>query len=231
MSLRAPFVDAATSIDPRVPYIFLSYYSYGQAIATALDLTLRQKFPGVTLDDYMRYLWRTRGKPERPYTNDDLRLALGAVTKDQAFADAFFAETIAGSRLPDFVPLLAQAGLALRPANPGKGWIGGIGVAESDGGAVLAGYPAPGTPLYVAGIDKGDRLVAMDGAPVTSATDATTRLAALAPGASARLRFMQRGVEREAILTAAADPSVVVMPVEKPTAAQRTFRRAWLGVR
>jgi predicted metalloprotease with PDZ domain len=231
MSLRAPFVDAATSIDPRVPYIFLSYYSYGQAIATALDLTLRQKFPGVTLDDYMRYLWRTRGKPERPYTNDDLRLALGAVTKDQAFADAFFAETIAGSRLPDFVPLLAQAGLALRPANPGKGWIGGIGMAESDGGAVLAGYPAPGTPLYVAGIDKGDRLVAIDGAPVTSATDATTRLAALAPGASARLRFVQRGVERDGTLTAVADPSVVVMPVEKPTAAQRAFRRAWLGVR
>jgi predicted metalloprotease with PDZ domain len=231
MSLRAPFVDAATAIDPRAPYVFLSYYSYGQAIATALDLTLRQKFPGVTLDDYMRYLWRERVRSERPYTNDDLRLALGAVTKDQAFADSFFTETIANSRLPDFGPLLAQAGLEMRPANPGKGWIGGIGVSDDDGAAVLAGYPAPGTPLYRAGIDKGDRLLAIDGAAVTSVTDASTRLAALTPGSSARLRFEQRGVEREGTLTAVADPAVQVVPVDRPTAAQRKFRRAWLGVR
>ena len=231
MSLRAPFVDAATAIDPRAPYIFLSYYSYGQAIATALDLTLRQRFPGVTLDDYMRHLWRERGRSERPYTNDDLRLALGAVTKDQAFADGFFAETIAGSRLPDLAPLLAQAGLALRPVNPGKGWIGGVGVTDGEGGTVLAGYPAPGTPLYLAGLGKGDRLVAIDGAPVTSTTDAVTRLAALAPGSSARVRFAQRGIEREGTLTAAADPAVQVVPMDRPTAAQRRFRQAWLGVR
>ena len=231
MSLRAPFVDAATTVDPRAPYPFLSYYSYGQTIALALDLTLRQRFKGVTLDDYMRYLWRERGRTERPYTNDDLRLALGTVTGDQAFADAFFTDTIANSRLPDVAPLLLQAGLVLRPANPGKGWIGTVGMAAEEDGAVVAGYPAPGTPLYAAGLDKGDRLLAIDGAPVTSAIDATTRLAALAPGATARLRFVQRGVEREGTLPAAPDPALELVAVDKPTAAQRRFRRAWLGVR
>lgn len=233
MSLRAPFADAAVSIDPAAPHVFLSYYPYGQVIALALDLSLRQRFRGVTLDDLMRHLWRTHGRTERPYSTDDLRLALGVVTKDQAFADAFFAETIAASRLPDLVPLLAQAGLVLRRAAPDSAWIGDSPFADSAEGVIVAGYPAPGTPLHRAGLDKGDRILAVDGTPATNAGALAARVAALSPGGTIRLRATGRGVEREATITVAANPRLELVTVEatgaKPTAQQRRFRASWLG--
>src|SRR5690606_33592791 len=55
MSMQAPFVDAATSVDPNNrDNVFLSYYTWGSGIALGLDLTLRTRFGGVTLDHLMR---------------------------------------------------------------------------------------------------------------------------------------------------------------------------------
>ena len=61
----APFVDAAASIDrTNFDNTFISYYTWGSAIALGLDLTLRDRTDGrVTLDDFMRALWQRHGKP------------------------------------------------------------------------------------------------------------------------------------------------------------------------
>src|SRR5690606_41851505 len=43
MSRQAPFVDAATSVDPHNrANTFISYYTYGAALGLALDLELRR---------------------------------------------------------------------------------------------------------------------------------------------------------------------------------------------
>ncbi|RZM17068.1 MAG: M61 family peptidase, partial [Sphingomonas sp.] len=148
MSLRAPFVDAAKAIDATNPNIFVSYYTYGAGLALALDLTLRERYPNITLDTYMRYLWQTFGKTERPYTRADLSRALGVVTKDPAFAAAFFKTSIDASGLPDYAPLLDQAGLKLRPANPTAAWLGNVRFKTTGSEVRIDGAPAPGTPLY-----------------------------------------------------------------------------------
>ena len=93
MSQRAPFVDAATSIDPTHHHnIFLSYYTWGAAIGAGLDLTLRTRFDH-TLDEWLRVLWRDYGSqqtaalaPARPYTLADLRTSLGAVTGERGIS-------------------------------------------------------------------------------------------------------------------------------------------------
>ncbi len=55
MSRRAPFVDAATANDPvNTAKTFISYYTYGQALALVIDLSIRSRFPGKALDDWMR---------------------------------------------------------------------------------------------------------------------------------------------------------------------------------
>ena len=47
MSRLAPFVDAAASIDRTAwPNLFISYYTYGQAIGLGLDLSLRDRSNG-----------------------------------------------------------------------------------------------------------------------------------------------------------------------------------------
>ncbi len=68
MSRMAPFVDAARAVDrTNFSTTFISYYSYGGAIALGLDLTLRDRTDGkVTLDDFMRAMWRTYGAPGWP---------------------------------------------------------------------------------------------------------------------------------------------------------------------
>ena len=180
MSLRAPFVDAAQSIDPTNPNIFFSYYPYGAVIALALDMELRQHFPQLSLDDYMRQLWRNFGRTERSYRPDDLRIALGQVTGDQAFADRFFARSITASGLPDFAPLLAQAGLTLRRKNPNAAWAGGM-PGPVEGVMQMTAATIPGTPLYDAGLDKGDRIVSVDGRPLADQKDWTAILSRHAP--------------------------------------------------
>ena len=233
MSLRAPFVDAAKSIDRTNPNIFISYYPYGAVVALALDLQLRQRFPAVTLDSYMRHLWETRGDAERPYTPADLEKGLAEVTRDPAFADAFFARTVHASGLPDFAPLLKQAGLVMRPVDATRGW---AGLTLRQGGRekinVVDAAPAPGTPAYQAGLDLDDELLSIDGKP-TDGQDVTAVLAAHKPGDRVVVRFRQRGVERQGSLRLAADPAFTVVRRETEgvavTPAQLAFRKAWLG--
>jgi predicted metalloprotease with PDZ domain len=67
MSEYGPFNDAATSIDLNDGgRTFISYYTYGAAVALGLDLSLRELSNGkLSLDDYMRLLWQKHGKPEQ----------------------------------------------------------------------------------------------------------------------------------------------------------------------
>ena len=234
MSLRAPFVDAATAIDPVNDNIFVSYYPYGAVIALGLDLTLRQRFPGVTLDDLMRRMWQTHGITERAYRPEDLEAALAQVTGDAAFARAFFATTIEGSDLPDFAPLLAQAGVAMEPANPDAAWAGAARL-PATGLAIIGGAVAPGTPLYEAGLDRGDQIVALGKTEIEDAAGWTAALADAKPGDDLPIRFLQRGVERSATLHLIADPSFRLVRAEakddgEVTPEQLAFRTAWLGV-
>lgn len=233
MSLRAPFVDAAKSIDATNPNMFVSYYTYGAGLALALDLTLRQRYPGITLDTFMRHLWQTFGKPERPYTRADLSRALGEVTKDPAFADAFFRTSVDAEALPDYAPLLDQAGLKLRPANPSAAWLGNVRLKTTGTDVRIDGAPAPDTPLYRAGLDNGDQIVSLGGTAITSDADAAAALGRYKPGQTADITYRQRGLDRRATLTFLADPTVEVVRYEtagvKPTAQQLAFRAAWLG--
>lgn len=232
MSLRAPFVDAAAAIDPTNPNIFVSYYPYGAVIAFGLDLTLRQRFPGLTLDDYMRRVWADHGVSETPYTRADLETALARTTGDAAFARDLFARQVDASELPDFAPLLAQAGILIEPTNPATAWAGAFRF-QATGGAIIAAALAPGAPLYEAGLDRGDQILALGDAEVASPDDWNKAIAALKPGDEVVVRFLQRGVERSAPLRLIADPALRLVRAEagggSVTPEQLAFRQAWLG--
>lgn len=247
MSQQAPFVDAglANDADDR-SRTFISYYTWGAAIALGLDLTLRERSDGrLTLDDYMRRLWHEFGaaRPDvpgtvpTPYTIDDLRRVLGELAGDQAFADDFFARYVEGREVVDYRRLLALAGYDLRPAAAGRGWIGDLDVREGPGGLVVGGgrgaLVAFDAPAYAAGIDAGDRIVSIDGRPATRA--AWDGIAGRTPGAIVPLEIVRRDGARQATtVTVGSDPALRLVPIESTgalSAAQRAFREAWLGSR
>jgi len=233
MSLRAPFLDAAVSIDRTNANTTVSYYAYGQVLALALDLEIRRQFKGLTLDDYMRRLWRDFGAAARPYRPADLRETLAAVTGDRAFADGFFKASVEGSALPDYAPLLAQAGLVLRAKSPTKAWLGVRRVKADGPELVVDQIPQPGSPLYLAGVDRDDRILALGRFPIASEADWTDALSRLKPGEPTTVRYVQRGRTVEAPLTPAADPTLEIVRAETtgepPTAGQLAFRERWLG--
>lgn len=233
MSLRAPFNDAATALDPTNPNTFTSYYPYGSIVGLALDLQLRGRPKALTLDDYMRRLWRTHGATEKPYKPSDLSVALTEVTGDAAFAEGFFKASVEGSGLPDFAPLLEQAGLKLRPKSPKRAWLGAQRVRVSGAEVLLAEPPAPDTPLYAAGVGSGDRILGIGRFEFANEADWQDALERLKPDETTTVRFIQRGQTREAPLKIAADPTLEVVRFEaaslKPSKAQLAFRQAWLG--
>jgi predicted metalloprotease with PDZ domain len=232
MSELAPFVDAATTIDAtNFANTFVSYYPYGEVLALGLDLTLRERF-GKTLDDYMRLMWTRHGKTGIPYTEADLERALGDVTGDRAFAKDFFDRSVRGSDLPDFAALLAPAGLLLHPADSGAAFLGLVDLDYDSAGATIAANTLIGSPLYDAGLDRGDRIVTLDGRPLTADSVWQTVKAAHRPGDTIPVVYDSRGARKRASLTFVADPRFELLTNEQAgrpvTPAMRAFRARWL---
>ena len=232
MSQRAPFVDAAVSVDPtNRSNIFVSYYRYGTVVALGLDLTLRSRFPGKTLDDFMRAAWRTYGKTETPYVLSDLEGLLTEVTGDATFAKDFFARYIYDSELPDYEALLALAGLELRLVDADAAALGLTAKEATDGVAVSS--VMRGGAAYAAGLDRQDVIEELGGKKIESEQDLADAVASFGPGDRAEIVFVKRGEERRAQVVFEQDPRLEVVTFESAgrevTPAIDAFREAWLS--
>lgn len=237
MSLRAAFADDATANDPtNFANTFVSYYPYGAVVALALDLSIRQQFENLSLDDYMRYLWTTFGKPEQPYTHNDLRDALAEVTGDEAFATEFFANYIEMGELPDFAPLFEQAGLRVQRENEGDAWLGSVRFEEDGKALMIDSNTQIGSPLYVAGLDRGNEVVSIGRFNINSEKDWKRALDRHETGETATITYWQRGSKKQSSITFVEDETLEIVPIESGSDdettlsdAQKIFRNAWLG--
>ena len=87
-----------------------------------------------------------------------------------------------------------------------RGWLGvsiqdvsedmakALGLKESRG--AIIGKVMPGEPADRAGLQAGDVITSIDGEPVGSASEATRKIAALRPGAEARVQIIRNGDEK-----------------------------------
>ncbi len=167
MSYQAPFVDAATSVDPtNRPNTFVSYYSYGSVLGLALDLALREK--GLNLDDFMKLMWEKYGKKELAYKVEDIEETL-KVYAGEKFASQFFGEHIFNSEMPDYKTLLKSVGVILR-REPGKKYFG-ADLIPTDEGLLISENTVKGSPAYIAGMNSGDIITSINSVPVTTAEE------------------------------------------------------------
>lgn len=233
MSRMSPLVDGASHVQrTNLENTYISYYTYGAALALGLDLALRARH-GRTLDDVMRQVWRRHGRTEEPYDRGDLRRILAEVTGDEAFARAFMQEQVQGRELPDYATLLARAGLQLERTAPTEPWVGAPRLEPAESGVRVVGSVAAGTPLYEAGVSHGDRILRLAGEAVETPEEFRASVAGLAPGDEAEIRYRGRGSALTRSLRVVPDPTVRIRPTEAagaaPTAEQRAFRERWLG--
>ena len=238
MSQHAPFSDAARSVDEtNFSYAFISYYTYGSALALAMDLELRTRSNGkVSLDDYMRAMWIAHGKPggsqpglvAKPYTLRDARDRLAEVSGDRRFADDFFDRFVEGREAPDYAKLLAPAGIIVRKRTTAA-WTG-LQMDRQDATRV-GSLVAFGTPAFAAGIDEGDVLTSINGIAFTTLPAA---LKDHKPGEQLPIEFRRpSGEVVKATITLGHDPALQAATIESTggtlTPAQRAFRDAWVG--
>ncbi len=242
MSEMAPFIDGGRTVDrTNWSNTVISYYPFGGAIALALDLSLRDRSEGrLSLDDYMRVMWRRFGKPggaregyvDRPYTIADAEETLAEVAGDRSFARDFFGRFVEGHDVADYARLLARAGLSVRKRSPGRAWLGDVRF-DFRNGARVAALVSPDWPIYAAGIDQDDELQEIDGQQIRTDADLTAALNRHKPGDVVTIAFTTRaGAATTAQVKLAENPHLEVVPLEAAggtlTAAQREFRERWL---
>ena len=242
MSRLAPLVDAAQWIDrTNWDNTAISYYTFGAAIGLGFDLAIREHTNGrATLDDFMRAMWRTHGKPggklvgyvDHPYTPTDIRDRLAEVT-DARVRRRADVEVRAGPRAHGLRPPARACRLHAPQGTSRAGVHGDDGTwrppAIACGSASRRGSARP--PMTPASIWETrssrwtrPRCRALSSLPTPSPhTRSATR---------STVRFLRRGVETSTEVTLQEDPRLEVVSVESAggtaTDAQKAFRRAWI---
>lgn len=229
MSYQAPFVDAATSVDPvNRENTFISYYSYGSVLGLALDLSLRQK--NLNLDDYMKLVWQTYGKTETPYTLKNLQDSVNAYA-GEAFGDTFFNKYIYASGMPAYKELLASQGVLLKQ-NLNQAYFGATVKINTDLNGLITSNPKIGSPAYIAGLDKGDMITSINDTTFSKEQVFEDYIKTHAVGDTLTLGFERYGVKKSTQVILQTNPAYTILLMEKegdePTKQMLQKRAAWL---
>lgn len=230
MSYQAPFVDAATSVDPvNGENTFISYYSYGSVLGLALDLSLRQN--GLNLDDFMKLVWQTHGKNEVPYEIEDLHTLLNKYA-GKAFGDNFFNNYIYQSNMPDYEILLKSVGIVLKRDSQIP-YFGASASLNGDGNGEIKGNPLLSSPAYKAGLDIGDILTSINGAAFPDGQQFDDFIEEFKSGDTLQIAFERFGNNRTTSVILESSPKYSIELQEKkgtpPSKEILENRKTWLN--
>ncbi len=227
MSYQAPFVDAATSVDPvNRENTFISYYSYGSVLGLALDLSLRTLKNDRNLDGYMKLIWQKYGKTEVPYSKENLLTSLQEYAGDD-FAINFFKKYIDDSKIPDYKKLFADFGIVIN-ANSEKSHLGASIKFDKHNNAIISNYSKQGTPIYKAGLDKNDIILSLNQESFTSQGELSKILEKYKPGSKIEILYkrFEKEIKTEIILSS--DPKIETALLPKPNKKAIENREKWL---
>jgi predicted metalloprotease with PDZ domain len=225
MSYQAPFVDAATSVDPvNRENTFISYYSYGSVLGLALDLDLRSK--GLNLDDFMKQVWNSYGKTEVSYTIEDLHESLDKYA-GAGIADKFFGNYIYKSEMPKYAELFKTVGLKLTQ-DMDKGYFG-ASLKANENSIQISSNPKNGSPAYMANLSSGDIITSVNGTAISSMKDWENIIDKSKSGTELELSFTRDTKEEKAKVTLSKDPTYVISIDENADKKAEKAREVWLA--
>ena len=223
MSYQAPFVDAATSVDPvNRENTFVSYYSYGSVLGLALDLSLRQE--NLNLDDFMKLMWENYGKTEVSYTVEEIESTLAEYAGDR-FASEFFQNHIYNSEMPAYAELFSQVGVNLERNAENKYF--GASFSETENGLEIRRNTYKGSPAYEAGLTSGDIILSLNGNPLNS-TEQFNEIINNLDSDMVELTFKRFGIERKTKVNLQANPSYSINLDENASKEALNNRENWL---
>lgn len=224
MSMQAPFVDAAKSVDPvNRENTFISYYSYGSILGLALDLSLREN--DLNLDDFMKLMWKKYGKNEVAYDVKDIENTLSAYAGKE-FSDNFFAKHIRSAEKPDYKILFDQVGVSITQEVEKNHF--GANFRETENGLEISRNTVIGSPAYEAGLDEGDLITSVNGTPVNTSEAMEEVIASTSEGSKINLEFQRFGETETTFVELSANPEYKIMLSESASKEQLENRKQWL---
>jgi len=227
MSYQAPFVDAATSVDPvNRENTFISYYSYGSILGLALDLSLREK--GLNLDDFMKLVWTTYGKKEIPYTVKNLNESLNTYAGKE-FGDAFFNAYIYNGNMPDYTTLFKTVGVALSQQASVANFGASVTINANLQGEIRRNTTI-GSPAYLGGLDKGDFITKINGQALPSSTSFEDYIKTFPVGTELTIDFLRNAEPQKTTVKLASNPEYSIKLADNPSKKTLKNRTAWLNV-
>ncbi len=203
--------------DENAPNSIVSYYTKGAVIACALDLTIRHETGDhKSLDDVMRVLWESYGKPGKGVAETEFESIVEEVTGLDL--ESFFETALYGTDDIEIAGLLRLFGveMILQPASSltdkgGKTLAGSADELRADAGMRVSLDAQPRIiqvfdkgAAQVAGLSSGDILMALDGLKIDGARY-EARLNRYRPGQTITVSFfrheklMQLAVELQAV--------------------------------
>lgn len=209
----------------------VSYYDKGAIIGLLLDLEIRKRSAGArSLDDVMRHLYTWFYKQDRNYTPADFQRV--AETMAGSSLEDFFAKYVRGREELNYDLALAAAGLRLDMGNGGSAVLKpflGVELAEESDRLMVKRVHA-GSPAYEQGLNTGDQIVAVNNMRATK-DFFDARLAEKKPGDLITLTIF-RADDLSMLpvkLGGKVDATFRIVPLEKPSTAQKRVYQAWLA--
>lgn len=230
MSFQAPFVDAATSVDPvNRENTFISYYSYGSVLGLALDLSLRQN--NLNLDDYLKMVWQQYGKKEIPYTINNLHTVLNQYA-GKTFGDGFFNNYIYNSDMPEYSSLFQSVGVRLEQRKDKSYFGSSVSMSEDGKEGRITRNPKIGSPAYKAKLGQRDIIMNINNIPFSEGQQFDDYLNQFSIGDSLKVNFSRFGNAKTTTLILEPNPSYSIRLIEDteqaPSAEMLQKRKAWL---
>ena len=206
----------------------ISYYSKGDLIGTWLDLNIANATAGAKhLDDVFRLLYETYyRKAGRGFTDQEFQDAVATVAGRRF--DAFFQNSVYGTKTIDYATALGYAGLTLSSAPASTEGTLGANFSNRTGKLLVTTVVRDGA-AWTDGLSVNDEILQINGA---APGEETVKALLSGPvGTAVSLQVRRDGLTRDVKLTMRANPDrkYTIQPMASPTAAQQKVLAAWLG--
>ena len=211
----------------RTPQRSISYYNKGEVLGVLLDLRMRQLTQGrKSLRDLFQWMNENYAKKGRPFPDSDGVQQAAETVTGQSFAE-FFHDYVAGvlelpyNELFNFVGLQV-AETTVRTSTPG------FTTSTSFGGQPEVASVDTNSDAQRAGMAIGDRVVEVDGKPVSTSVD--DQLSRLRAGTTVKLTLANRRGQHTVKLKLKSheEQMYILQDVPSLTAEQRAHRAAWI---
>lgn len=169
----------------------ISYYTKGQLLAWLLDIEIRARTDNrCSLDDVMRFMNFWFAKKELGFEENDILRIINTLT--QSDLNSFFEKYIYGTLELPYREILSKAGIEIDIAKKSQATLGQLRIIGEQNRVQSLEV---GGPLDLAGLRRGDLIIALDQVPVSGWESILKLIEKKSPGDSMMVQVKREGVK------------------------------------